>query len=152
MFNKIESLTKPTVAYIDGYALGGGLELALACDFRVGTSRAIISSPELQHGWLPGWGGMARMRRLFGESVAKEVIFLNKKIGAEKALQLGILTFLVENESSDEFTGMIQHLKTLDPSAFALAKAAIADEFRTTKGVDIKFDVLAVQLAHQVNK
>ena len=132
--------------------MGGGMELALACDFRVRTYRAIISSPELQHGWLPGWGGMASMRRLFGESVAKEVIFLNKKIGAEKALQLGLLTFLVENESSDEFTSMIQHLKTLDSSAFALAKAAIADEFRTTKGVDIKFDVLAMQLAQQVNK
>ncbi len=128
VFNKIESLDKPTVAFIDGYAIGGGLELALACDFRVGTSRAVLSSPELQHGWLPGWGGMTRMRRLFGESVAKEVIFLCEKIDAEKALKLGMLYRLVESESSEEFTGMIQHLHSIDSSAFALAKATIADE------------------------
>ena len=152
VFNKIESLNKPTVAFIDGYAIGGGLELALACDFRLGTSRAVLSSPELQFGWLPGWGGMTRMRRLFGEAVAKEVIFLCQKIEAEKALQFGMLTFLVESESSEEFTSLIQHLKSLDPSAFAMAKAAIADEHRTTSGVDIKFDILAMQLAQQVNR
>ncbi len=125
VFNKIESLNKPTVAFIEGYAMGGGLELALACDFRVGTSEAVLSSPELQHGWLPGWGGMTRMRRLFGESVAKEVIFLCEKIGSEKAINLGMLHRVVENESSEEFKSMIQHLKSIDSSAFALAKAAM---------------------------
>ena len=152
VFNKIESLNKPTVAFIEGYAIGGGLELALACDFRIGTPRAVLSSPELQHGWLPGWGGMTRMRRLFGESVAKEVIFLCQKIDAEKALQLGMLTRIVESETSDEFTKLIQHLKSVNSSVFAMAKAAIADEFRTTRGVDIKFDILALQLAQQVNR
>ncbi len=125
VFNKIESLNKPTVAFIDGYAIGGGLELALACDFRVGTSRAVFSSPELQHGWLPGWGGMTRMRRLFGESVAKEVIFLCEKIDADKSLKLGMLHRVVESESSEEFTSLIQHLKSIDSSVFALAKAGI---------------------------
>jgi enoyl-CoA hydratase/carnithine racemase len=152
VFNKIELLNKPTVAFIDGYAMGGGLELALACDLRVGTARTVISSPELLHGWLPGWGGMTRMRRLFGEAVAKEVVFLCQKIDAKKALQLGILTRLVESETSDEFTSLIQHLKSLNASAFSLAKVAIADENRTTKGVDVKFDVLAMQLAQQVNR
>ncbi|MDX2430756.1 MAG: enoyl-CoA hydratase/isomerase family protein [Bacteroides sp.] len=149
VFNRIESLNKATVAYIDGYAMGGGLELALACDFRVASSRAVLSSPELQHGWLPGWGGLTRMKRLFGEAVAKEVIFLCEKIDAEKALRLGILNLLVENETSHQFTGMIKHLASLDSSVFALAKAAIADENRTTKGVDLKFDILAMQLARQ---
>jgi enoyl-CoA hydratase/carnithine racemase len=152
VFNKIESLDKPSLAFIDGYAMGGGLELALACDFRVGTLKAVLSSPELQHGWLPGWGGMTRMRRLFGESVAKEVIFLCQRIDAEKAMQLGMLTRLVESESSVEFTNMVQHLKTIDSSAFALAKAAITNESRTTAGVDVKFDILAMQLAQQVNR
>jgi enoyl-CoA hydratase/carnithine racemase len=152
VFNNVESLNKPTVAFIDGYAMGGGLELALACDFRVGTAKAVLSSPELQYGWLPGWGGMTRMRRLFGESVAKEVIFLCEKIDAEKALRLGILNRMVENEKSDEFTAMIQHLMSIDSSAFALAKAAISDESRTTGGVDVKFDILAMQLAQQVNR
>ena len=140
VFNKIESLNKPTVAFIEGYAMGGGLELALACDFRIGTSRAVLSSPELKHGWLPGWGGMTRLRRLFGESVAKEVIFLCEKIDSEKALELGMLHRVVESESSENFTGMIQHLKSIDSSAFALAKAALADEYRTTNGC-IKWEI-----------
>lgn len=152
VFNKIESLNKPTIAFIDGYAIGGGLELALACDIRVGTLKAVLSSSELKHGWLPGWGGMTRMRQLFGESVAKEVIFLCENIDAEKALQLGLLNRLVENETSDEFTSLIQHLNSIDSSAFSLAKAAIADENRTTNGVDVKFDVLAMQLAQQINR
>lgn len=152
VFNKIESLNKPTIAFIDGYAMGGGLELALACDFRVGTPRAVLSSPELQHGWLPGWGGMTRMRRLFGESVAKEVIFLCEKIDAEKALRLGMLTCLVENENSEELINMVQQLSSVDSSAFALAKAGIDDEYRTTEGVDVKFDVLAMQLAQQIDR
>jgi enoyl-CoA hydratase/carnithine racemase len=152
VFNKIESLNIPTVAFINGYAMGGGLELALACDFRVGTPSAVLSSPELQHGWLPGWGGMTRMRRLFGESVAKEVIFLCERIDAEKALQLGILNRLVENEKSEEFRSMVQHLSSIDSSAFALAKAAINDQSRTTNGADVKFDILAMQLAQHVKR
>ena len=151
VFNTIESLKKPTVAFIDGYAMGGGLELALACDFRIGTPRTVLASPELQHGWLPGWGGMTRMRKLFGESITKQVAFLCQRIDSDKALRLGMLSNVVENETSEEFVNMVEHLKSLDTNAFSLAKAAIADEFRTTKGVDIKYDILAMQLAQKVN-
>lgn len=151
VFNKIETLEKPTVAFIDGYAMGGGLELALACDFRVGTHNAVFSSPELQHGWLPGWGGMTRLRRLFGESVAKEIVFLCEKISAEKALKLGILHRITDTEDSDEMINMVEHLKSLNTPVFALAKAAINDANRTTRGIDIKFDVLALQFAQSLN-
>ena len=92
------------------------------------------------------------MRRLFGESVAKEVIFLCERIDAEKALQLGILNRLVENEKSEEFRSMVQHLSSIDSSAFALAKAAINDQSRTTNGADVKFDILAMQLAQHVKR
>ena len=149
VFNQIESLDKPTMAYISGYAMGGGLELALACDFRVGSPKAVLSSPELQHGWLPGWGGMTRMKRLFGEAVAKEVIFLCDKIDAEKALRLGMLNLVVEDENSEAFKSLLQQLISIDSTAFALAKAALADENRTTRGVDLKFDILAMQVAQK---
>ena len=145
VFNKIESLSKPTIAFIDGYALGGGLELALACDLRIGTSNAVLSFPEIQHGWLPGWGGMVRMRRLFGESVAKEVIFLCEKINAEKALQFGIINRLVDSKESEEFKDLIEILVSLDTSAFAITKAAIANEYRKTSGSDVNHDVLATK-------
>jgi enoyl-CoA hydratase/carnithine racemase len=92
VFNKIETLPKPTVALVHGYVMGGGMELALACDFRLGKVNAIFSAPELQHGWLPGWGGMTRLRRLIGEARAKEVVMLNERITTKEALRLGLLT------------------------------------------------------------
>ncbi|MCP4311784.1 MAG: enoyl-CoA hydratase/isomerase family protein, partial [Bacteroidetes bacterium] len=92
LFNKIALLPKPTVALLEGYVMGGGLELALACDFRLGTVRTVISSPELQHGWLPGWGGMTRLRKLLGEAKAKEVVMLNERIPAIEALSLGLIS------------------------------------------------------------
>jgi enoyl-CoA hydratase/carnithine racemase len=147
VFNQIESLDKPTIAYMNGYAIGGGLELALACDFRVGSPKTVLSSPELRHGWLPGWGGMTRMKRLFGEAVAKEVILLCEKIDAEKALRLGMLNLLVEDENSEAFKRLLQQLISIDSTAFALAKAALADDYRTSRGVDLKFDILAMQVA-----
>ena len=146
LFNRIEQLGKPTIAFIDGYALGGGLELALACDFRIGTPKAVLSSPELQHGWLPGWGGMTRLRRLFGEPVAKEVVFLCEMIDAEKGLQMGLLHRLVENDRSEEFTKLVQHLASLDTDAFSLAKSSITDASRTTYGEDVQFDVQALHI------
>ena len=146
VFNKLEMLKKPTLAFINGYALGGGLELALCCDIRIGTPNTILSNPELKHGWLPGWGGMVRLRKLFGESVAKEVVFLGESIGHEKALQLGLLNRVIESESSEEFEKIAEHLSSLDPMAFSLAKSALADESRTTSGEDVNSDVMATRL------
>lgn len=145
VFNRIENLAKPTVAYINGYAIGGGLELALACDFRVGTQSAKISSPELQHGWLPGWGGMTRLRRLIGEVRAKEVVMLCEKISAPDALNIGILT-KIENDENEALINLIGHLSKLKNSAFKLAKTVLQDTARTTCGTDVQFDVLAMQI------
>ena len=128
IFNRIEKLPKPTVAMINGFAMGGGLELALACDFRLGTSTAILSSPELQHGWLPGWGGMARLRRLIGEAKAKEVVMLNERIPAIQALNLGILTRVLTNgQENQELEAFLKHLSGIEPEVFALAKEALME-------------------------
>jgi enoyl-CoA hydratase/carnithine racemase len=147
LFNTLENLPIPTVALINGYALGGGLELALCCDFRLGTERAIFASPELQHGWLPGWGGMTRLRRLIGEARAKEVVMLNPKFPASEALHLGLLTRILRDGAEDsELDAFLEHLVSLKPAALTLAKRALMDEGRTTKGRDIDFDVQALQL------
>lgn len=147
VFNTLESLPIPTAAYIRGYAVGGGLELALCCDFRLGTESTILASPELEHGWLPGWGGMTRLRRLVGEARAKEVVMLNQKIPANDALRMGLITKILENGSEEEkLEAMLEHLASLKPGAFALAKRALMDEGRTTRGSDIDFDILALQL------
>lgn len=148
LFNKIASLPKPTVAYLEGYVMGGGLELALACDFRMATTRTIISSPELQHGWLPGWGGMTRLRTLIGEAKAKEVVMLNEKIPVEEAYRLGMLTrILTEGQELKELTAFLDHLAGLKQAAFRLAKTALMDRERTTEGPDIEFDILAMKIA-----
>ena len=148
LFNRLEQLNKPTVAYIDGYALGGGLELTLACDFRLGTERAVLGSPEVSNGWLPGWGGMTRLRRLTGEAVAKEVVLLGEKIPAPTALRMGLLTRLLsQGQEEQELEEFVERLVSLSPEAYALAKTALMDTTRTTTGPDVQFDVLAVQIA-----
>ena len=147
LFNKIALLPKPTVALLEGYVMGGGLELALACDFRLGTVRTVISSPELQHGWLPGWGGMTRLRRLLGEAKAKEVVMLNERIPANEALRLGLISrILNEGGEREEVDEIMDHLAHLKPAAFTLAKAALMDEGRTTEGADLQFDILAMKI------
>jgi enoyl-CoA hydratase/carnithine racemase len=147
VFNTLENLSIPTVALINGYAVGGGLELALCCDFRLGTETAILASPELQHGWLPGWGGMTRLRRLIGEARAKEVVMLNAKIPASDALHMGLLTRILRGGTKDsELDAFLEHLVSLKPAALKLAKRALMDEGRTTRGRDIDYDVQALKL------
>ncbi|HEC45071.1 MAG TPA: enoyl-CoA hydratase/isomerase family protein [Bacteroides sp.] len=149
VFNKVEKMPKPVVAMINGYAIGGGLELALACDFRLGTESAVLASVELQHGWLPGWGGMTRLRRLIGEAKAKEMVMLCEKIPAHRALEMGLLTKVLKRDSEqEELEKILEHLSSLKPEAFKLAKSALMDSDRTTEGADIQFDVHAMNLAN----
>ncbi len=150
VFNRIEKLPKPTVALINGYAIGGGLELALACDFRVGTPSAMLASVELQHGWLPGWGGMTRLRRLIGESRAKEVVMLCEKIPAPRALELGLLTRILDKGIEDPgYQALIDHLSGIHPGTFREAKTILMDPSRTTTGEDVRDDSLAMKAARK---
>ncbi|MFC2115379.1 enoyl-CoA hydratase/isomerase family protein [Bacteroidota bacterium] len=149
VFNRIERLQKPSLALINGYAIGGGFELALACDFRLGTQSAILASVEVQHGWLPGWGGMTRLRRLIGESRAKEVVLLCEKIPAQRALEMGLLTRVLSGGAEDpELEKLLDHLAGLNPDAFKQAKSVLMDPDRTTYGPDVQFDVLAMKAAN----
>jgi len=150
VFNRIEELHKPTVAMISGYAIGGGLELALACDFRVASPSAVLASVELQHGWLPGWGGMTRLRRLIGESRAKEVVMLCEKIPARQALEMGLISRIFESGSGDPgLKTLLDHLTGIDPETFRQAKSVLSDPFRTTAGPDVRFDILAMRAARK---
>ncbi len=146
IFNKIETISKPTVAFINGYAMGGGLELALACDFRLASQTAILSSPEVSNGWLPGWGGMTRVRRLVGEANAKRIVLLCELLDANQALQMGLVTRVVTQEEVQDFMNILLDMK---PNAYALAKSALMDATRTTSGSDVDFDVLAVKITQQ---
>ena len=87
----LETMPKPTIAAINGFALGGGCELALACDLRFAASGAKLGQPEVNLGIIPGWGGTQRFARLCGLGVAKELIFTGRVVGAEEALRIGLV-------------------------------------------------------------
>jgi len=90
-FDLIESMSTPVIAAVNGYALGGGCELALACDIRVASDRAQIGLPEVTLGIFPGWGGTQRMPRVVGPGRAKELILTGRRVGAEEALSIGLV-------------------------------------------------------------
>jgi len=95
VYNRLEDLPQPTVAALKGVALGGGFELALCCDFRVGAENLKLGLPEIKLGVYPGSGGLIRLPRLIGESRAKEIMFLGTFISAEQALNWGLLNRMV---------------------------------------------------------
>jgi 3-hydroxypropionyl-coenzyme A dehydratase len=95
LLNKIENLEKPVIAAVNGYALGGGCELALACDIRIASSNAKIGQTEVTVGIPPGWGGTQRLLRIVGPSKTKELIYTGKMITAEEAERIGLVNRVV---------------------------------------------------------
>jgi enoyl-CoA hydratase len=87
----LETMPKPTIAAVNGFALGGGCELALACDIRYGSTAAKLGQPEVNLGIIPGWGGTQRLARVCGLGVAKELVFTGRIVDAEEALRIGLL-------------------------------------------------------------
>jgi enoyl-CoA hydratase len=87
----LETMPKPTIAAVNGFALGGGCELALACDIRYAASSATLGQPEVNLGLIPGWGGTQRLARVCGLGVAKELIFTGRVVDAEEALRIGLV-------------------------------------------------------------
>ncbi len=91
VFDQIAAMNKVTIAAINGYALGGGLELALGCDIRVASTNAQLGLPEVNLGLIPGWGGALRLQRIVGTSMAKYLVMTGERISADEALRLGIV-------------------------------------------------------------
>jgi enoyl-CoA hydratase len=87
----LETMPKPTIAAVNGFALGGGCELALACDIRYASSNAKLGQPEVNLGIIPGWGGTQRLARVCGLGVAKELIFTGRVVDADEALRIGLV-------------------------------------------------------------
>src|SRR4026209_2716165 len=102
VLNKIERLEKPVIAAVNGFALGGGCELALVCDIRIASSNAKIGQPEVTIGIPPGWGGSQRLSRIVGPAKAKELIFTGKMITAEEAAQIGLVNKVVSLGPEDQ--------------------------------------------------
>lgn len=101
VLNKIERLEKPVIGAVNGYALGGGCELAMVCDIRIASSNAKLGQPEVTIGIPPGWGGTQRLMRLVGPAKAKELVFTGRMVSAEEAFQLGLVNNVISLTSDD---------------------------------------------------
>jgi enoyl-CoA hydratase len=135
---KIEELRKPVIAAINGYALGGGLEMAMSCDLRIASDNARMGQTELNVGLIPGWGGTQRLPRLVGRAMAKELIFTAKMIDAKTAKQLGLLNEVVPpDELKSAVKKFAAELLTKPPVGLQLAKQLINSSIETdlTKGL-----------------
>ncbi|HKY11148.1 MAG TPA: enoyl-CoA hydratase-related protein [Nitrososphaera sp.] len=102
VINRIDRLEKPVIAAVNGFALGGGCELAMACDIRIASSNAKIGQPEVTIGIPPGWGGTQRLMRLIGPAKAKELIFTGKMIMADEAYQIGLVNKVISLGPDDK--------------------------------------------------
>lgn len=127
VFRQIETLEKPVIAAINGFALGGGCELAMACDIRIASIKAKIGQPEVGLGITPGFSGTQRLPRLVGEGKAKELIFTAKAISAEEALRIGLVNKIVEHpeELMIEALNMAKAIAKNAPLALKYSKEAI---------------------------
>jgi enoyl-CoA hydratase len=92
----LETMPQPAIAAINGHALGGGCELALACDLRYASARARIGQPEVNLGLVPGWGGTQRLARICGVGVAKELVYTGRAVDAEEALRIGLVNAIAD--------------------------------------------------------
>jgi len=126
LFQKLEDFPKPTLAAVEGYALGGGLELALACDLRIGARGAKVGLPEVGLGIYPAAGGTWRLPRLVGLGRAKELVFTGRIVEAEEALALGIFERLVEpGEAVEAAQSLAEQIARNAPLALQVAKTSL---------------------------
>jgi 3-hydroxypropionyl-coenzyme A dehydratase len=118
LLNKMENLEKPVIAAINGYALGGGCQLALACDIRIASSNARLGQPEVTIGIPPGWGGTQRLSRIVGPAKAKELIYTGKMITAKEAERIGLVNKVVSMtpEEANSLLKKIDTTSTANPS------------------------------------
>jgi enoyl-CoA hydratase len=120
----LETMPKPTIAAINGFALGGGCELALACDIRYASARAKLGQPEINLGIVPGWGGTQRLARVCGVGVAKDLVFTGRTIDAEEALRVGLVSAIAD-PVLDRALETARELAAKSPVALALAKQLV---------------------------
>lgn len=130
VFEKIESLSKPTIAAINGFALGGGLELAMSCDIRYASSKAKFGQPEVGLGITPGFSGTQRLPKIVGLSNAKELIFTGKIIGSSDALDMKLVGKVFEPEALlEEAKSLANQIAVNAQIAVRLSKKAINEGF-----------------------
>jgi enoyl-CoA hydratase len=140
----LELMPKPTIAAVNGYALGGGTEMAIACDFIVASENAVFGQPEVSLGIIPGFGATIRLAKFVGLPMAKELIFSGRRIKAQEAKELGLVNHVFP--SADLMAQVIELARTISKQSFpAVARAkALMNEFSESSGLNFKLDAEAL--------
>lgn len=148
VFNKVESMEKPTIAAINGYALGGGTELLCACDLRIASDNARIGVPEINLGIFPGAGGSQRLPRQIPICKAKELLFTGDMITAEEAERIGLINKVVPKEKLGETVeALAKKLTSKGPIALGLLKTAVNRGLEAPLGTGLALEREMISLA-----
>jgi 2-oxoglutaroyl-CoA hydrolase len=147
-----ERCSKPVVAKLQGYVLGVGLELALACDFRIAAADVQLGFPEVTIGMIPGSGGTQRLARLVGLGRAKDIVMRGRRVGAEEALALGLVTEVVPAEELDAAADrLLDELSGHSPLALAMAKRVLNHAYSGPLPLGLELEGLAYGLLQQTH-
>ncbi|WP_296633825.1 enoyl-CoA hydratase-related protein [Polaribacter sp.] len=135
LFDLVENLSKPVIAAINGFALGGGLELAMACHFRIASNNAKMGLPEVSLGVIPGYGGTQRLAQLVGKGKAMELVMTASMIAADEALALGLVNYATTQEELVPLANKLAH-KIMRNSLVAISGAIKAINANYTEGIN----------------
>lgn len=141
--SKIEHLPMPSVAIINGYAFGGGVEMALACTLRIATRNAKIGLPEIKLGLIPGYGGTQRLPRVIGEARAMEMILTGRTVDAEEALRIGLVHRLIDGDALAGGMAYAREFSCYSLPVLGFAREAVSRALQTplTEGLKIEADL-----------
>lgn len=147
VLRKLEYLPKPVIAAVNGFCLGGGCELALACDFRIASHRAKFGQPEVKLGVIPGLGGTQRLPRVVGTGMAKQLLFTGDIIDAQEALRIGLINEIVlSGELMSSALGIVRRIVSGGLLAISLCKFAVNEGLQTDldRAVTIESDLFGL--------
>lgn len=155
LFNRMEAITKPFMAAVNGYALGGGCEIAMACDFRYASETAAFGQPEITLGIIPGFGGTQRLPRLVGLGMAKELVYSGRMFKADEALRIGLVNKVcAADKLLDEALESMKSIVAKPATALSKAKLAMVNGADTDlyKAIELEKDLVALCFATEDQK
>jgi enoyl-CoA hydratase len=147
VFNRIEDMEKPFLAAVNGYALGGGCELAMACDFRFASEKAVFGQPEISLGVIPGFGGSQRLPRLTNVGIAKELLFSGRNVKADEAFRIGLVNRVCAPESLiAEAVEIMRVIVSKPAGALGYAKVAVNQgrDADLKKALELEIDLISL--------
>ena len=139
--DKIESFPAPVIAAVNGYAFGGGCEIALACDLRVASEQAVLGQTEIDLGIVPGWGGTQRLSRLVGDELARRLVFFGERVDATDAMEYGLVGDVVAHDELDDYVAeMAGELAAKPQFALQAAKEALNQVHEEPQAAGLAFE------------